>query len=375
MEQKAEELLEKYASGNCTPEEIALLQQWYLQLPPETEAPSHDQIERAKFLAWSNLSISKSVEVIRLPYLKIAVAASILICFAVGTYITFKDKKPTIIASTLNDVGPGTNKATLTLENGTVIDLNAAQNGEIANQNGIAIRKAANGQLEYVIVPTKANAQTVGSNVISTPRGGQYQVILPDGTKVWLNAASSLTYPTSFAKNERTVALSGEAYFEVAKDKTRPFKVQTAQQTVEVLGTHFNINAYIDEEMIKTTLLEGLVDVSNASNRVRLHPGQQAQLKNTGTRFALDSSIDLDKEVAWKNDLFSFDNDDLKSIMRQISRWYDVDVVYEGKVSEEKYIGEIPRNSNLAEVFKILELNHIHIDARGRVLTVSGNKK
>lgn len=375
MEKKAHKLLEKYTLGQCTEDEIILLQQWYLQLPPETEAPSHDQIERAKFLAWNNLSVHKSAAVFSLPYRKIAVAASILICIAVGLYITVKDKAATKIASTLNNVRPGANKATLTLHNGTVIDLTAAHDGEIANQNGIVIRKAANGQLEYEIVPTAASDQTFGNNVISTPRGGQYKVILPDGTKVWLNAASSLKYPTSFAKNDRTVTLSGEAYFEVAKDKNRPFKVQTVQQLVEVLGTHFNINAYADEETIKTTLLEGSVDVSNASGRVHLYPGQQAQLKSTGSRFTVDNSIDLDKEVAWKNELFSFDNDDLKSIMRQISRWYDVDVVYEGKVSDEKFIGEIPRNSNLAEVFKILELNQVRIDAKGRVLTVSGARK
>jgi ferric-dicitrate binding protein FerR (iron transport regulator) len=370
MEKNAKKLLDKYLAGHCTPEEIAVVEDWYLQLPFEKEAPDHLFIETSKEEVWNQLSPRrKSAKLFRVK--RIAIAASIILCFSVGLYfIAGRNTLPLTAKTELKDILPGGHKAMLTLADGTVVNLDDAKNGQIASQNGIIIRKAKNGQLEYIIKEIP-NASVTGSNTISTPRGGQYQVSLPDGTKVWLNAATTLKYPYAFAKNERVVELNGEAYFEVSKDHTRPFRVKTDAQTVEVLGTHFNINAYNDEAAVKTTLLEGAVKVSNAAGSVNLHPGEQSRL-NTGTaKLIVDQQIDLDKEMAWKNNIFSFDNDDLQTIMRQISRWYDVDVVYEGKITPEKYVGEIPRNSNLAEVFKILELNHIHIDAKGKVLTVT----
>jgi len=370
MEKNSRKLLDKYLSGNCTPEEMAIVEDWYLQLPDEIVAPAHITIESSKEEVWNKLSPRrKSVKLTTVK--RIAIAASIVLCFGLGFYmISGRNALPLAAKTELKDILPGGNKALLTLADGTVVNLDDAKNGQIANQNGIEIRKAKNGQLEYVINEVQ-NASLTGSNAISTPRGGQYQVSLPDGTKVWLNAATTLKYPYAFAKNERVVELNGEAYFEVAKDHARPFRVKTDAQTVEVLGTHFNINAYHDEAVVKTTLLEGAVRVSAASGSVNLHPGEQAQFSMASARLIVDQQIDIDKEMAWKNNIFSFDNDDLQSIMRQISRWYDVEVVYEGKISTEKYVGEIPRSSNLAEVFKILELNHVHIDAKGKVLTIT----
>lgn len=372
MEKNAKKLLDKYIAGNCTPDEMAVIEDWYLQFPFEKDAPHHSLIESSKQEVWNRLSLrSKSVKTVTIK--RFAIAASLILCLSVGLYFAIQRyAAPLTVKTELKNILPGGNKAVLTLADGTVVNLDDAKNGQIADQSGIVIKKAKNGQLEYIIreIP---NATVTGSNTIATPRGGQYQVKLPDGTKVWLNAATTLKYPYAFAKNERLVELKGEAYFEVSKDRTRPFRVKTEAQTVEVLGTHFNINAYNDESVVKTTLLEGAVKVSTQSGSVHLHPGEQSLFNETSARLWLNDQVDVDKEMAWKNNVFAFDNDDLQSIMRQISRWYDVDVVYQGKITSEKYVGEIPRSSNLAEVFKILELNHVHIDARGKVITVTGN--
>ncbi|KIA96949.1 hypothetical protein OC25_00650 [Pedobacter kyungheensis] len=375
MEKNAKILLDRYLSGNCTPDEKAIVEQWYLQLPFEGETPQQHRISTTQTEVWEKLQHGRQKAKQVLLFKRIALAASILLCLSVGLYLAMRNNEPQqFTVSAKNDIKPGRNKALLTLADGSVIDLDNAKPGEIAAQNGIIVRKTANGKLEYIVKDVANANQAISTNLISTPRGGQYEVTLPDGTKVWLNAASSLKYPSSFAKNERKVELQGEAYFEVAKDKNRPFRVATNQQTVEVLGTHFNINAYNDEAQVKTTLLEGAVNVSSGTNSLKLKPGQQALLNQADAKLRLNPNVDVDKEMAWKNDLFAFDNDDLKTIMRQISRWYDLDVVYQGKITDEKYVGEIPRNSNLSEVFKILELNHVHIDAKGKVLTVSGSK-
>ncbi|WP_316798353.1 FecR family protein [Pedobacter frigidisoli] len=372
MENNAKKLLEKYRSGNCTPQEQAMVEEWYLRLPFARKAPDHGIIEASKEEVYQRLKLTpKPGFIIRLKH--IAVAASILICITAGLiYFVGINNTLTPVAKTqLKDVLPGRNKAILTLANGRVVDLDQAKNGEIASQHGIIIRKSHNGQLEYEIQEDASGL--AGSNTISTPRGGQYQVSLPDGTKIWLNAATSLKYPSAFASNERVVELNGEAYFEVAKDQKRPFRVKTAQQTVEVLGTHFNINAYRDEPSTKTTLLEGSVKVNHTGTEVRLNPGDQARLTLANNALTTIRDVDVEQETAWKNDVFSFNDDDLKTVMRQISRWYDIDVVYQGKISNDRYFGEIPRNNNLSEVFKILELNHVHIDISGKTLTVTGN--
>lgn len=372
MENNAKKLLEQYLSGNCTPEEAAIVEEWYLQLPFERVAPGYEQIETSQQEVFQKLHFPRKVKrIVRLK--RIAVAASILLCFTAGLYYLNRKTETAalLVKKELKDVLPGRNKAILTLADGTVVDLDQAKNGEIASQNGIIIRKAQNGQLEYVIHDNPS--AVTGNNVISTPRGGQYQVSLPDGTKVWLNAATSLKYPYSFKKDERVVELNGEAYFEVAKDKRRPFRVITSNQVVEVLGTHFNINAYTDEPSTKTTLLEGAVRVDNGRGFLDLHPGEQSQLDFNSSHLTIARGVDLDQEVAWKNDIFAFDNADLKTVMRQISRWYDVDVVYKGNITTEKYFGDIPRNSNLSEVFKILQLNHIDVKISGKTMTITGN--
>ncbi|MDQ8004902.1 MAG: FecR family protein [Pedobacter sp.] len=371
MEKNAAKLLKKYLSGQCTPEEKAIVEDWYVQFPYQRNSPSAEQIAASHEEVIGRLNLQKTKT---FPFLKpLLVAASLLVCIGFGLiFFNRKADTPVVLAKKeLKDVLPGGNKATLTLADGTVVDLDQALNGEISKQNGIIIRKTENGQLEYVVQDSPDAVS--GTNTIATPRGGQYQVSLPDGTKVWLNAASSLKYPYPFDKNERLVELKGEAYFEVAKDQRRPFRVNTIHQTVEVLGTHFNVNAYADEPTLKTTLLEGSVKIEAGDNQVLLKPGQQAKLSTSNEQLVIDKSIDADQTIAWKNEVFAFNNEDIKSVMRQISRWYDIDVVYKGKITTEKYFGEIPRNTNLAEVFKILELNHIRVEVSGKTMTIIGD--
>jgi ferric-dicitrate binding protein FerR (iron transport regulator) len=207
-------------------------------------------------------------------------------------------------------------------------------------------------------------------NTLTTPRGGQYEVMLPDGTKVWLNSASSLTYPVTFAGKERRVELTGEAYFEVAKNTSSPFFVKTSGQTVKVLGTHFNINSYEDEKCVKTTLLEGSVVITSDGNKqaVNLKPGQQSV--NKAASFDVINEADIDEAVAWKNGKFLFRNTDLQTVMRQLSRWYDVDVEYQGTIAERHYRGRISRNVPVSQVFEILKTSGINFIINGRTIIV-----
>lgn len=307
-------------------------------------------------------------------WIRYAVAASILLFILVGAYFFIRNghKADNFAANTYKGIVPGTNKATLILANGTTISLDDAANGQIAKQAGVKISKTADGQIVYQADAT--GQDQAAQNTVTTPKGGQYKIILPDGTNVWLNAASSITYPTVFKGAEREVTLNGEGYFEVTKNKAMPFRVKSALQTIEVLGTHFNINAYADEALVKTTLLEGSVKVISATNSALIVPGEQAVINRTGNGVISKQQVNIDKEVAWKNGVFSFADEDIREVMRQISRWYDIDVVYEGDMPSEKFFGEISRSSNLADVFRILELNNMKFAVEGKTVKVSYSK-
>lgn len=287
------------------------------------------------------------------------IAAASLIIFISGTvaYFALRTTKHNTLAKApqqqlKNGVTPGGNKAILTLSDGSTIILDDAKNGKVAQQGGTQIAKLANGQLVYNALDNKS-AEVV-FNTLTTPRGGQFKLTLPDGSEVWLNAASSIKYPTAFIGNERKVEISGEAYFEIAHNAAKPFKVSVNGMEVKVLGTHFNINAYNDEASVKTTLLEGSVSLTKGGATATLSPGQQAQLKNDGN-IKVINNVGLDQVVAWKNGYFSFNRSDLQTVMRQLARWYDVEIDYEGKIPERQFGGKIDRNSNLSEVLKILE--------------------
>ncbi|WGQ11842.1 FecR domain-containing protein [Pedobacter gandavensis] len=319
---------------------------------------------------------------------KIAVAATVLFALSIGFYFynipdkTGKDPQEQLGQSEINPVHQ---KAMLTLADGRRITLDEAQNGEIAEQGGVIITKTKDGQLVYEGAADEGSAtekSSAGSsanavaargnsfNKIETPKGGQYEVSLPDGTKVWLNAASSLSYPASFTGDKREVKLLGEAYFEVAKNKNMPFVVHSKGQDVEVLGTHFNVNAYADEEQTKTTLLEGSVKVKllDAKGAALLKPGQQSVYEGN----QLDvNAIDVAEVMAWKEGYFLFQDEDIRSIMRKIARWYDVEMVYAPNISPKKIGGRISRNKSLDYVLKtISRTDKFNFKVEGRRVTV-----
>jgi transmembrane sensor len=301
-----------------------------------------------------------------------SVAAAILFICSIGIYFYHSDQpqlKPfSKNAAMLADVAPGGNKAILTLANGTKVSLTDARPGKIASQFGVSIHKTMNGDLVYM---HPGQVSQLAFNSIETPKGGQYQLTLPDGTKVWLNAASSLRYPLAFPGNERKVELTGEAYFEVAKNKAKPFKVFTDRQIVEVLGTHFDINAYTDEAATRTSLLEGSVKVSSlkSGDEIKIRPGQQSIVSSNISV----KNIDVDEAIAWKNGYFMFDEESLESILRKVSRWYDVDILYQNIDSNKKlyFSGTLSRYSNVSKVLRRLELTEsVHFKIEGRKIIV-----
>ncbi len=305
-------------------------------------------------------------------------AAAILLLLAVGITVSRllhkkEDRKSLAIHPT--DLPPGGNKAVLTLADGSKIVLDDTKRGKIAKQQNVVIDKTQSGQLVYTVDDAIKNAgkpvaaNLIAFNTIATPRGGQYEVVLPDGTKVWLNAASSLKYPTTFTGSERRVELTGEAYFEVAKNAARPFFVTASGQTVEVLGTHFNINSYFDEKAIKTTLLEGSIKVSDGKNKAVIKPGQQSIIQFINNSIIIRDA-DTEEAIAWKNGKFLFNYTDLQTIMRQLSRWYDVDVEYQGTIAPKHYSGHISRNVPVSQIFQVLKTSGINFTISGRKIIV-----
>lgn len=323
-------------------------------------------------------------------YKKIASVAAIF--FMITAFILFltinpdRNQKVSVkpgIEVRQSDISPGGNKAILSLANGSKIILDNVKTGLLVNQFGISIRKAEDGHVIFdkTVSPYYSsyfNGQASHYNTIITPRGGQYKITLPDGTKVWLNAASSLKFPAFFAGKERNVELNGEAYFEVAKHTSlsssgnkisMPFKVTSGNQVVEVLGTHFNIKGYPDDAVITTTLLEGSVSVSHntTSHSQLLKPGQQATVGH-GIQVL---NVDPMKAIAWKNGYFDFSHENIESIMRNISRWYDVDIKYEDNITREGFVGSISRYQNVAQVLNMLQLTgSVHFKIEGRRITV-----
>jgi ferric-dicitrate binding protein FerR (iron transport regulator) len=313
----------------------------------------------------------------RIHFLKTAwfryAAAVILILGTVVFLWLNKNNKPSTVAKTQsipeeNDVAPGRDGAVLTLANGTKVVLDSIGNGVIAQQNGAQV-VMQNGQLAYDVTGKSSGA--VVYNTMSTPKGRQFHVQLPDGTHAWLNAASSIRYPTVFAGNERKVYITGEIYFEVAKNRKMPFRVHVNDEVgIRVLGTHFNVKAYVDELSIKTTLLEGSVQV-NAHNQIQtLQPGQQAQI-SADEKIKVMNDADMNQVMAWKNGLFNFNGYDIKLVMREIARWYDLEIVYEAEPKQREIGGKVQRSLTLNQVMAILKDLDIHYRLEGRTLIVT----
>jgi hypothetical protein len=387
-------LYQKFLSGKCTDEEFNLL---FLQFNNRSseelielirkELDSIDDPAEATFEEFLNLSKvheriipgidSESQErsskiFYKQIFYSLSAAAAVLIIISLGImfYTQSYSQKEILVTNKkfVHDVVPGGNKAFLTLANGTKLSLTDATDGELAKQAGISIVKTEDGQLVYNVSNTsKQGNDTPLFNTIETPRGGQYQINLPDGSRIWLNAASSLRYPVVFSDNERKVELKGEAYFEIAKNMASPFRVVSNNQIVEVLGTHFNINSYPEEGSVKTTLLEGSVKIRSGNKSAILRPGQQSQVGNSINV----TQADIYETVAWKNGKTQFSNADIKTIMRMLSRWYDVEVQYQGEMIETGFGGSVSRSKNISEILKLLELTgDVHFKIEGRRVTV-----
>jgi len=376
---KARSLLEKYAAGQCTPEEIAIVESWYIQQKHDEVNDLMEKERLADMQEVRNLLISETKpeqKPVRRLWPRIAAAASILLFLSVGIYYLLHESPQQLAAQNQkNDITPGSNKAILTLANGKQISLTDVKNGNIAQQGAINIKKTANGQVVYNANTTSSldKVVQVTYNTITTPRGGQYHLTLADGTNVWLNAASSIKYPVPFNGKERRVEVTGEAYFEVVHNAAMPFNVTVNGQIIEDIGTHFNINAYNDEPATKTTLLEGAVKVSKGKVSAILKPGQQSVVMNKGDNSFVNVSnnVNTDLVMAWKNGKFSFYNSDIQTVMRQLGRWYDVDVEYEGKIPSTIFSGEIYRNVNLSKALEILRFTNINFRVEGRKIVVT----
>lgn len=368
-------LIKKHKDGTATASEKQALADWYNQISnQESEFPEDKESVREEILMrlLSEIDFPKTRS---FGYKKWLVAASVLIILTAGALLFEKkqrESKNSAIA--LNQpIQPGSNKAVLVLANGTKIRLADVGNGKITQQGGSQVIKTADGKLTY---DAGSNASANGQlqyNTMETPKGGQYQLLLPDGTRVWLNAATTLKYPVDFTSSkERVVELNGEAYFEVAHNKNQPFRVVTNKQVVEVLGTHFNVNAYSDEQHTKTTLLEGAVKITAGSKNTMLKPGQEADLTAAFTV----SDVDPLEAVDWKNGFFRFDDEDLEIVMREIARWYDVKVVFQDEsIKKESLVAVTTRFANIATLLKKLEQA---TDARfiieGSTIRVTKNK-
>ncbi|MVT09601.1 FecR family protein [Chitinophaga tropicalis] len=388
------ELFQKYINNNCTPEEVdqlmellenngqgqageELLRSELLagMEPVEDSDPALRQVLQKRFQAIEQHIASQQPRsgIFRLTWIRTA-AAVLLILLGSGIWYWLNrdsnDTKPAIVENN-TDIAPGGNKAVLTLAGGQTIVLDNAANGTISRQGNATISKQG-GRLIYDVTGVQNGA--AGYNTLSVPRGGQYQLTLPDGTQVWLNATSSIRYPVTFAGNERRVYITGEAYFEVKPASQQPFivEVRTSSGTaeeVQVLGTHFNINAYEDEPHIATTLIEGKISVAQSGTPVILAPGQQARVSQH--KLQVISKADIEQAMAWKNGLFRFDGVDLKTVMRQLARWYDLEIIYEpGAPVNELFNGEMQRNLNLSQVINGLDGMGVHIRKEGRQLII-----
>ncbi|TJZ53728.1 DUF4974 domain-containing protein [Sphingobacterium olei] len=371
--------LDRYVQGTASEDERLLIEAWYLELARKNELPAYpndleDKMNKALPVILSHAQFRPASSKRRL-WFALSAAAAILTVFIFFYWIDFSDPKDNVLVNKplQDEIVPGSDKAYLTLSNGTKIALDERTTGNIAQEANVRIKKSEDGELTYELIEANENVHAEEVNLLQTPNGGQYQVTLPDGSKVWLNAASSLRYPSSFAgRSERKVSLTGEGYFEIAKDKAKPFVVESNGQKIEVLGTKFNLNAYTTSHISKTTLLEGSIKLSatGTSESYILQPGQQLRKNGQSMRIL---HIDTEESVAWKNGYFSFSGKTLEEGMQEIARWYDVDIVYQGtKLKAIPLAGTISKYDKLATILKTLELTgSFNFQIEGRKVVVS----
>ena len=389
-------LLDKYIVKACTQEEFRELFT-YLDLP-EYRKDLEDVMDQnyrelvpsadAEAVDWDQMYTSivdtpakhhrRSLWSVLLP-----IAAAVLIFLSVGLFVLDNyqknDQKGMLGKLEKKDIEPGGNKAVLTLANGAKIVLDGHQSGVLASEGGTRISKTADGKVLYD-VSNSADGNVTDTdqnhiNTLSTPRGGQYMVILPDRSKVWLNAESSISFPSVFSGTERLVSLSGEAYFEVYKDKEHPFKVKAGTAEVSVLGTHFNIMAYPEEPESEISLAEGSVRVDLGKDSRMLVPGQQASYKRNSAQMVL-KSVDMEEVLDWKNGFFMFDNTPIDQVIRQIQRWYNVQVVYEGSKPVVSITGIISRSNKISKILALIEeTGGVDFEIGDKQITVKARKR
>jgi transmembrane sensor len=385
--ESAQELIRKYLEGTATPEEEALLQSWYLEMardqPVVAEEPDYsaigNEILQKLRAEQQDLPIPNAKPVIRI-WPRVAVAAAILIALSVGSLLVLHKKQaPAVVQAQPmdNDILPAGTKATLTLLGGKTIQLDSARNGTVAQQGNTTVQ-SHDGQLIYNPAQPAAQATaqpgtqapaTAFNKLTATP-GEHYSLVLPDGTKAWLNAGSSITYPLTFAANERRVAVTGEVYLEIIHNPNQPFTITVKDQTVEDLGTHLNIKAYDDDSTINTSLLEGSIKLNKGPISAILKPGQQATIHPDDSAFQV-KAIDADQAIAWKNGYFSFDRADIRTVMREMARWYNVQVIFKGALPKTKFKGKVYRNINASEALKILSYFGAHFQIEGKTIIVT----
>lgn len=376
-----EVLVHKLFEGTITPEEKEELENWYRETPDSSviisSSLAKDEDELRRLLLQKTrekAGIDETKTGNRRGFVRVA-AAVIFVLMGTAGYFWIKnnttapldDDNKIVTSAREDEILPGGNKAILTLSDGRKIVLDSLREGEISQEGDIIVLKLQDGTIAYD--GDQSTSKNVEYNTITTPRGGQYQIVLSDGTKVWLNAQSSLKYPTSFNGNERKIELKGEGYFEVAHRDNQPFVVSVNGMEVKVLGTHFNINGYGDDNKTVTTLVEGKVELNAEGNTTIMRPGDQATLNDHGD--VQVQKVDVETAVAWKDGYFDFQGKRLHEVMRQIARWYDVEIVYKGQQPDIKFGGKMERALTLDAVLQILELSKVKFKVeKGRKLIV-----
>lgn len=378
-------LLEVYSNRKASREEMDELFEWVkkgrkkpLKKHIEKLVSEYDSNELLPAVEWDKMyeqilqekdSSGAEPNLRKMSWVHWAAAAVVVLLLGSGYYYFTRQNEPHKVVALqpekTNDIAPpNTVNAILTLSNGQKIILDSTGNGVVAMQGKVNVVKLADGEIVY-----KGNTENIEYNTLSNPRGSKViSLILADGSKVWLNAGSTLKYPTAFAGNERKVEVTGEAYFEVAHNAAMPFIVSKGETDVRVLGTHFNVSAYDDEKSLDVTLLEGSVKVSNGNQNVLISPGEQADIHDS--RLTIQNNVDVEEVMAWKNGLFSYKGADVETIMRQVSRWYNVDVVFEEPVTE-KFYAQVSRNTNVSKLLKMLEATRaVHFSINGKTITV-----
>jgi transmembrane sensor len=371
------DLYEKHQAGTATPAERARFEAYLgaADLPDlpwqEAEHGNEATTQAAIFQHLRQSGVPAPTRRRRQLWAALLACVVVLVAGVEGYWGWQHQAAPTVVQRPARPVAPvalhpGRNQAVLTLADGSTVLLDQARQGLLARQGGSQVQKTADGQLRYA-----AGAASTAPlyNMVATPRGGQYQLTLPDGSQVWLNAASSLRFPVAFTGAERRVELTGEAYFEVAKDARHPFKVAARGAEVTVLGTHFDVQAYDDEPALTATLLEGAVRLDLGAQQALLRPGQQARPRPDGTIQV--RAVDVQHAVAWKNGYFVFNDEPIEAIMRQVARWYDVDVRCQGLLANKDFNGKISRYKDAADVLRVLELTGaVHFTTESRRITV-----